>query len=317
MKLKKGVAAIEGGPGKKRKITQSELQLYSLCVIPVLLVFLFCYLPMGGIVIAFKNYRYDLGIFGSEWVGLDNFKFFFTSSDFFRITRNTLGMNFIFIIVSTASAVLVAVLLFHLQSRMATKIYQTMLITPNFLSWVIVAYMAYGFLNPQYGLLNSILSHFGIPKIDWYAKPNAWPFILTIASIWKHVGMDCVVYYAALMGIDSSLFEAADIDGAGAVKKFTKIILPELVSLIVIQTILKIGNIFRADFGLFYQLPRDIGMLYSTTDVIDTYIFRAMRVVGDMSMSSAVGFLQSIIGFIMVVTTNFITKKISPDNALF
>lgn len=317
MQIKKQKDRADGAVVKKGRLGRSTLELYSLCILPVLFIILFSYVPMGGIVIAFKDYRYDLGIFGSDWVGFKNFEFFFQSSDFFRITRNTLGMNFIFIILSTVSSILVAVLLFSLKSRAATKVYQTILLTPHFLSWVIVAYMVYGFLNPTYGLLNSVMRNLGMSKIDWYATPNAWPVILSIAYVWKAIGMDCVVYYAALMGIDSGLFEAADLDGAGVVAKFTKIIVPELVPLIVIQTILKVGNIFRADFGLFYQLPRNVGMLYQTTDVIDTYVFRAMRVIGDMSMASAVGLLQSVVGLVLVVTVNFITNKISPENALF
>ncbi|MBQ3226027.1 MAG: sugar ABC transporter permease [Clostridia bacterium] len=293
------------------------MQLYSLCAIPVLLVFVFNYIPLFGILIAFKDYRYNLGIFGSKWVGIENFTFFFTSSDFYRITWNTLSMNFVFIVFGTICSVLVATLLFHLRSRNATKVFQTILITPHFLSWVVVAYMAFAFLNPTYGFLNAILGIFGIPAVDWYSEPGAWPYILTFFNIWKHVGMDSVLYYACLMGIDTGLFEAADIDGANSVHKFWKIIVPELTSLLVLQTILKIGGIFRADFGLFYQLPRNIGVLYSTTDVIDTYVFRAMREIGDMSMSSAIGLLQSIVGFILVLTTNFVTNKISPQNALF
>lgn len=302
---------------KHKRVSRSTLQLYSLCIIPVLLVFVFSYLPMGGIVIAFKDYRYNLGIWGSKWVGLKNFEFFFKSSEFLRITRNTLGMNFLFILFGTVAAVLMAVLLFNLKSRSFTKTFQTVFITPHFLSWVVVAYMVYAILNPQYGFLNNIMTKMGMTKVDWYATPTAWPFILTIASVWKSVGMDSVVYYAALMGIDSSLFEAADIDGARSARKFFSIIVPELVPLLTILTILKIGNIFRADFGLFFQLPRDVGMLYQTTDVIDTYVFRAMRVLGDMSMASAVGFLQSVVGFVLVMLTNYITGKISPENTLF
>lgn len=306
-----------GAVRHRKRITKSEWQLYSLCLIPVLLVILFNYIPMGGIIIAFKDYRYNLGILGSKWVGLKNFEFFFKSSEFTRITWNTLYMNFIFIVVGTVSSVLTAVLLFGLKSRNATKVFQTTLITPHFLSWVVVAYMVYAFLNPQYGFLNVILEKVGLQKVDWYATPKAWPFILSIAYVWKGVGMDSVVYYAALMGIDTGLFEAADIDGANPFQRLRTIIIPELVPLLTILTILKIGNIFRADFGLFYQLPRDVGLLYSTTDVIDTYVFRAMRVIGDMSMASAVGFLQSVVGFVLVVATNYITGKIDPENTLF
>lgn len=306
-----------GQTRKKKRLKKNELELYSLCIIPLLSLFIFNYIPMFGIIIAFKDYRYNLGILGSRWVGFNNFKFFFETGTFKTILWNTLSMNMIFIVVGTASAILVAILLFEISSRNATKVYQTLLITPNFLSWVVVSYMVYAFLNPQYGLINVLLKHMGKEAVDWYAKPNAWPVILTISSVWKGVGMDSVVYYAALMGLDTSLFEAAEVDGASKFQVTMKIIVPLLIPLISVLTILKIGNIFRADFGLFYQLTRNVGLLYSKTDVIDTYIFRTMRVVGDMGMSSAVGLMQSVVGFILVMLTNHISKKINPDNALF
>ena len=302
---------------KKRKFTVDELQDYSLLILPLLLIFVFSYLPIFGIIIAFKDYRYDLGIFGSKWVGLDNFKYFFQSDSFVRITWNTLSMNFLFIAIGTSAAVIVAVLLFYLRSRKATKVYQTMMITPHFVSWVIAAYILYAFLSPRFGLLNVLLNKFGMDKIDWYSDAKYWPVILVISSVWKKVGMDSVMYYAALMGIDSTMFEAAEIDGAGKVKIFLYIIIPSLVPIISILTIMSIGGIFRADFGLFYQLPRNIGVLYKTTDVIDTFIFRTMREIGDMGMSSAVGLLQSFVGLILVLLTNHVSKKINPDNALF
>lgn len=299
------------------KIKKNDLQLYSLCFIPILLVFIFCYIPMFGIIIAFKNYKYNKGILGSEWVGLDNFKFFINSNDFWRITWNTLELNFIFIVLGIVAAVLVAILLFELRSRNCTKIYQTVLITPHFMSWVIVSYIVYAFLNPSYGMLNRIIEAFGGTPIEWYSMPEVWTWILTICSIWKHVGMDSVVYYAALMGIDTSLFEAAEIDGANKLQSIWHITVPSLIPLITILTILKIGHIFRADFGLFYQVTRDVGALYSRTDVIDTYVYRTMREIGDMGMSAAVGLLQSVVGFVLVIITNAVTKKINPDSALF
>lgn len=307
----------DGQKKRRRRMDTGTLQVYSLCALPLLFVVIFNYLPMIGTVIAFKNYKYDLGILGSKWVGFKNFEFLLKSNDFVRVTRNTLGLNFMFIIVGMFMAVTVAILLFQVKSRTATKIYQTVMITPNFLSWVVVSYMVYAFLNPAYGLLNQLLNKFGIESIDWYSKPNAWPVILLIANVWKGVGMDSVIYYAALMGIDETLFEAADIDGASKWAKIRCIIIPELTQLIVVLGILKIGNIFRADFGLFYQLTRDVGMLYPTTDVIDTYIFRTMRVIGNMGMSSAAGLLQSVVGFVLVVATNALSKKINPDNGLF
>ncbi len=302
---------------RKKKISEYDLQMYSLWVIPLLLVFVFSYLPMAGIVIAFKDYKYNLGIFGSKWVGFDNFKFFFKSDVFARITYNTLSMNFMFIVIGTILAVFVAILLFELKSRAATKVFQTIMITPHFISWVIVAYMVFALLNTKYGIVNNIRATMGLEKIDWYGKADYWPGILIIANVWKNIGMNSVMYYAGLMGIDSTLFEAAEVDGANKVKIILHIIIPMLVPLITVLTILNIGNIFRADFGLFYNVPRNIGMLYKKTDVIDTYIFRTMREVGDMGMSSAVGLLQSIVGMITVIVTNSITKKINPDNALF
>ena len=177
--------------------------------------------------------------------------------------------------------------------------------------------MAYAILHPMHGTLNQLIGKFGLAPVDWYSKPAAWPFILTVASIWKHVGMDSVIYYASLMGIDSCLFEVARIEGATWWQKVRYVIVPCLTPLITILTILKIGGIFRADFGLFYQLPRDIGTLYETTDVVDTYIFRTTRVIGDMGMSSAAGLLQSVIGFVLVVVTNHVSKMIDPDRGLF
>lgn len=302
---------------KRKKIDRNQFYLWSLCIIPMILVFVFSYLPMGGIILAFKNYNYSKGIFGSDWVGLSNFKFFVMSSDFARITWNTLSMNSLFILFGVISSLGVGILLYEMRSRTMTKIYQTILITPNFLSWVVVAYMAYAILHPQNGYLNVILGKVGIEKINWYMKPDAWPIILVIANIWKVVGMDSVIYYAAMMGIDSSLFEAAEVDGANKWQRTRYILIPCLTNLIIILVILKIGNIFRADFGLFYQLPRNVGALYATTDVIDTYIFRAMRVNGSIGMSSAVGLLQSLVGFVLVLVTNFCAKKIDSDSGLF
>lgn len=301
----------------KKKVTQSELQLSLLCIIPVLLVFVFNYLPMGGLVLAFKRFDYSKGIFGSEWVGLQNFKVFVGSNEFFKITWNTISLNAMFIIFGLIAAIIVAVLLFEMKSRLATKTFQTVLITPNFLSWVVVAYMAYAILHTEYGSLNKILSCLGFEKVDWYSTPKAWPVILTVASIWKNVGMDSIIYYAALMGVDESLFEAAKLDGANKYKQVIHIMVPSLLPLMTILTILKIGNIFRADFGLFYQVTRDVGVLYETTDVIDTYIFRTMKVVGDMGLSSAVGLLQSVVGFVLVMATNYAAKKIDPERSLF
>ena len=301
----------------KRTLSKSSFQLYALCAIPAFLVFVFSYLPMFGVVIAFKNFTYNEGIFGSKWVGFKNFSFLMLSKDFTRIAWNTIYLNFIFIFVGMAVSVGVAIFLFSIKSRVGVKTYQTIWITPNFLSWVVAGYMAYALLNPERGMINVALERMGIEGVQWYSKPGLWPGILTIFSTWKSFGMNSVIYYAALMGIDSSLFEAAEIDGAKKWQITKSITLPCLTPIIVVMSILAIGNIFRADFGLFYQLTRDIGALYSTTDVMDTYIFRSMRVIGDFSISAAAGLLQSVVGFLLVILTNYCVGKIEPDNALF
>ena len=199
----------------RNKIGSKQIQYWMMCIIPVLLVFIFSYVPMFGIIIAFKDYRYDLGIFGSQWIGFGNFKFFLQSNDFIKITWNTLYMNFLFIIFGIIAALAVAILFYYIHSRKVVKTFQTIFITPHFLSYVVVGYMVYAILQPQYGVMNSLLTKVGISPVDWYSAPKAWPAILLIASVWKNVGMDSVIYYAALMGIDSTLFDAAAVDGAG------------------------------------------------------------------------------------------------------
>lgn len=297
--------------------TKKQLQLWTFCIIPMILVFVFNYLPLPGIIIAFKRYRYDKGIFGSDWVGFKNFEFFFQSNDFIRITWNTLKMNFIFIVLGIVACCLVAILLFELRSRMKVKIFHTIMITPHFISMVILAFVVYILLNPLHGVVNQFLTTFGLDKIDFYSKPNAWPTILTICYLWKHVGMDSILYYATLMGLDEGLFDAAYIDGASEWQKIRYIILPSLVPLITLLSILKIGGIFSGDFGLFYNVTRNVGTLYSTTDIIDTYVFRQLRVLGNVGMSSAVGLLQNVVGFGLVIFVNKLSKLIDPEGGLF
>ncbi|NOU66079.1 ABC transporter permease subunit [Paenibacillus sp. LMG 31461] len=283
----------------------------------VVYVFIFNYLPMGGIIVAFKNYRYDLGIIHSHWAGLNNFKFFFTSPDAWRITINTLGYNAMFIILGLIIPVALALVLFEIRNRTMLKVYQTMMFFPHFLSWVVVAFMVYAFLNPLSGLLNQWFQMAGFNPIDWYVKSNPWVIILPLAQIWKTVGMSTLIYYASLMGIDNEYFEAAAIEGASKGYIALKITLPFLYPLMIMLTILAIGHIFYADFGLFYQLTMNSTMLYSTTDVIDTYVFRALRETGNIGMASAADFYKSFVGLFLVLTTNYIVRKRSPENALF
>jgi putative aldouronate transport system permease protein len=288
-----------------------------LLALPAILYFvLFHYLPMFGVVLAFKDYKYSEGIFGSDWVGLKNFRFFFTSQDAFRVTRNTVGYGFAFIVIGNIAAISVALLLYEIRNKIALKFYQTSMILPRFLSWVIVGYITYALLNPTMGALNQIMNFFGFQDIDWYANTKYWPFIIIAAETWKHVGLNAIIYYAALMSIDPELFEAARIDGAGRWRQIRTISIPSIVPLVTILAILAIGNLFRGDFGLFYQIPRDVGGLYPATDIIDTYVYRGLRQ-GDLGITAAVGLFQSAVGLILVTVTNWIVRKTKPENSLF
>ena len=290
----------------------------SLMALPgVLALLIFSYIPMVGVIVAFKDYRNNLGIFGSEWVGFKNFEFFFTSQDAWRLIRNTVGYGILFIILGIVCAVFVAILLYEVRSRKALKYYQTTMILPYFLSWVIVGYITYILLEPNMGIINQILGVFGIEGRQWYSEPKYWVFILPIVQVWKTVGLNSIMYYAALMGIDEQLFEAATLDGAGRIKQIWYISIPSLIPLMIILTILHIGNVIRGDFGLFYTIPRDVGLLYPTTDIIDTYVYRGLRTGDDIGITAAVGLFQSVVGLIMVVGTNLIVRKIDPESALF
>ncbi len=303
----------------KKGVIRENAELFMLVLPGFLLTFIFCYLPMFGIIIAFKNFNPNLGILESKWVGIENFKFFFQSNDFFRIMRNTLLYSSSFLMLDNAVAVFLAILLYNIQKRFALKYYQTTMILPNFMSMVLVAYVVYAILNPTAGALNQILSIITREEVNtqWYAKANYWPFILTIVHIWKSAGMKTIIYYAALMGIDESLFEAARIDGATNRQEIRYIIIPELTSIICIYLILGVGGLVSGDFGLFYQVPMNIGVLYPTTDIINTYIFRALQDGTHMGRTAAVGLFQSVTGTILVVASNVVVKKVSPEHSLF
>ncbi len=304
---------------KKNKIsgsTKDNVQLLCLQLPALILFIVFCYVPMYGVIIAFKDFNSNVGIFKSPWVGLKNFEFFFASSDAFRIIRNTFCYSVVFLVLGTFLAVVVALMLYNLRQRWLVKTYNTIMILPKFMSAVLVSFIVYALLNPSSGLINALLESLGKDAIDWYSIPEAWPFILTFVQMWMSVGWSSIIYYAALMGINPELFEAAEIDGASKFTQTVKIAVPEIMSLIIIQTILACGSLFQGDFGLFYQIPRNVATLYPTTDVINTYTFRALMS-GSMSKSAAVGLMQSVVGIIMIVTVNLIVKKISPEDSLF
>ncbi|SEU26083.1 sugar ABC transporter permease [Paenibacillus sp. NFR01] len=303
---------------KKRAGLWKYRALIVLALPGIVLMFINNYLPMFGIFLAFKDLNYTDGIWGSRWNGLDNFKFLFASNDAWLIIKNTLLYNVSFLVLNTALAVLLAILLNEVKNKIASKFFQSTVIIPNFISMVIVGYVVYGFLNPELGFANKfILEPLGREPINWYAEAQHWPWILTVVNAWKNVGYSAVVYLAAIVGIDSEYYEAAVIDGAGRWKQMTKITIPLISPVIIIMTLLAIGRIFNADFGLFYQATMASGMLKETTDVIDTYVYNALMVTGDTGLASSAGLLQSVVGFVLVLSVNLIVRRFSRENALF
>ena len=283
----------------------------------ILLLFIFAYLPMAGLVIAFKDYRFADGIFGSAWVGFDNFRFLFGTDTAWRITRNTMGMNSIFIATGTVVSLTIAILMNEVYTSKMSKYYQTMLFFPYFISWVIVSYFVFAFLNGNNGIANQIVTAVGGERISWYRSSEYWPWILTLANLWNGVGFGSIIYLAGILGIEPVYFEAAKIDGASKWQQIRYITLPLLLPLVIILVLLAIGRIFNADFGLFFFVPRDNALLYSTTDVIDTFVYRSLVQLGDISMAAAAGFYQSVVGFVMVVLANWIVRRVNPENSLY
>ena len=299
----------------RRRRFRSSLE-YTLLAAPALIyLLLFHYLPMGGVVMAFKNYKFNRGIFRSPWVGFRNFDYLFTSHDFTLLMRNTIGYSVAFVVTTTVFGVLTALLLNEISSRSAVKYYQTTMFLPRFLSWVIVGFFTWLLLNPVIGVFNKVLATAGLEPVSWYTERRYWPFILISVNLWKWVGVNMLFYYAALTGIDRGLYEAADMDGAGRLRKLTSISVPHLTPLITILTILALGSLIKGDFGLFWQIPRQVGYLFPVTDVIETYVFRGV-VSGDMNIAAAVGLFQSAVGFFLIVAANLVVKRIAPDKAL-
>jgi len=276
------------------------------------------YLPMFGTVIAFKSIDYSKGILGSPWVGLDNFKFLFQTSDAWLITRNTLLYNALFIMITPIIGVTFAILLNELRNRLAARIYQSVMFLPYFLSAVVVGYLGFSMLSEQFGFINNrILEPLGLEPVSWYSEPEYWPFILPAVYVWKNIGYSTIIYLAAVIGIDNEYYEAAVIDGASKWRQVLSITLPQIRPVVIILMLLAVGHILNADFGLFYHVPLDAGALYSTTNVIDTYVYRALLNLGDIGMASAAGIYQSAVGFVLVLTVNFAVRKVNKENALF
>ena len=272
-------------------------------------------IPLPGLVVAFKNYNARLGIFGSPWAGLQNFKYLF-SNDAFYITRNTILYNAAFIVVNTALGVIIAIVLSEMTSKIK-KLYQSAILLPYLLSTVILSYLVFAFLSTDQGLINHLIEKLGGEAVSWYAEKKYWPFILVFVNAWKSVGYGCIMYLATILGFDRSYFEAAAIDGASKWQQIRHITIPLLKSTIIMMTMLNIGRIFYSDFGLFYQVPKNSGALFSVTNTIDTYVYRGLLENNSINTSAAAGFYQSIVGFVLVLGSNLLVRRKDPDSALF
>ncbi len=308
----------------KKKLDKKTLMLTTMVLPGVIWLFLLRYLPIFGIVLSFKDYKIYFkaptlinNIIHSEWVGLDNFKFLFTTTDSWVMIRNTIGYNALWIVLGIVIAVAFAIMLSEITNKFVAKAYQTLMFFPYFLSWVVASYFVYAFLSPEKGLFTYMQQNAGGAVTEWYSNAQVWPYILTIANLWKNLGYSCVLYLAAITGIDTALYEAARIDGANKWQQVWYVTLPHLRTIIIILFILSVGRIFNADFGLFYWVPMNSGPLYSTTQVMDTYVYRALMNTNDVGMSSAAGLFQNLVGFICIMVTNAIIRKVDPDSSLF
>ena len=308
---------------KKFVRTLRENFIFLLMVLPgAAWLILFFYIPVFGNIVAFKDYHitgegFIDSVMKSKWVGFDNFKFLFSSKDAYIITRNTVLYNLGFIFLGLIVSVGIAIIFSELRSKRVVKVLQTSMLFPYFLSWVIISFFTDAFLNVDKGLVNHILTSFGMKAINFYSELWIWPALLLFLGIWKGFGYSSVMYYATIMGIDPTYYEAATVDGASKWHRIRNITIPQLSSLITVLTILAVGNIFRADFGLFYQIPHNAGALYSVTNVIDVYVYNGLTKSGDIGMTAAAGLYQSVVGLVLVLISNIIARRIDKNAALF
>lgn len=291
--------------------------LYAMALPGILFFFIFSYIPMFGLLIAFQDFNPVKGIFKSKFVGLDNFKFFFTSQDWIRVTVNTLYLNALFIIIGMAMSILIAIMLSEINRKLFVRITQSIVILPHFISWTVAAMFTVSLFSTDIGVINVILQKLGMSQINFVMNANVWPLTLVIMHIWHAAGFGSIIYLAAISGIDQEMFEAAKIDGASRLQAIMYITLPLLKGTAILLFIMSVGKIFYGNFGMIYAMVGSNPMLYPTTDIIDTYVYRQLMELGYMGMSSAVGFYQSLVGFFIVLITNGIAKKIEPDSAVF
>lgn len=314
--LQKAVKALE----KKRFGMGAELwknKLLYLMMAPATVWFaVFCYAPLYGIVVAFKKYNYAAGILHSPFVGFDNFRFLFNYRGIDFIFLNTIYLNTLFITITTLLSVILAVMFVEVRSRKFKRVMQSVAILPHFVSWAVVSLFIQAFIGTN-GLINQLLITLGGQRYSFYNSAAPWPFIFVLLRVWHGCGFGTVVYIAAITAFDPSMYEAAKVDGASRFRQIRHITLPLLKPTVLILTIMNVGGIFRGDFGMIYSMVRDNAALYATTDVVDTFVYRALRQMNDLGMSTAVSLLQSVVGFALVMMTNAMARKVNPDSALF
>ena len=291
--------------------------LFAMIAPATIFVFIMQYLPMSGLVMAFKNYRYDLGIFGSDWCGMDNFRFLFASGTGWLITKNTILYNLLNLITSQLLSVILAVFITEINNKIFKKISQSIIFLPYFISWVIVGVFIFNIFNYETGLLNSLLGAFGIDPVNVYSMPGVWPFIICLFNSWKWCGYNSVIYIAAITGVDQEIYEAGGMDGANIFQRIWYITLPSIKPTIITMLLLQVGRILRGDFEMFYQIVGNNGQLYNATDVIDTYVFRSLMGGANLGQTAAAALYQSAICFVIIMIVNTVVKRIDSDYALF
>jgi putative aldouronate transport system permease protein len=291
--------------------------LYFLALPGIIYFLIFCYWPMAGMLVAFKDYKANLGIWGSPWVGLDNFKYLFASDKALSVTFNTIFLNSFFILGQQIIAIITALFMNEILSKKFKRISQTLIFLPYFISWMVISALAYNLFSSESGLLNSILESFGMNPVAWNERADLWPSFLILFNIWKNAGFLSIIYLAAMTGIEPEYYESTALDGATKLQQIRYITLPLISTTITIMFLLAVGRIFFADFGAIYGLIGENANLFSTTDVIDTFVYRMLRTMGDIGMSSAAGMYQSVVGFVLVLISNGLVKKYKSDGALF
>jgi putative aldouronate transport system permease protein len=303
--------------GFLKELSRSKI-LILMCVPAILFFIVFCYAPMPGAYIAFTDFKYNQGIFGSRFVGLENFRFLIISGKLWLLTRNTILYNLVFIFLGNAVQIFVAVLLNEVRTRWFKKVAQSVMFLPYFISAVLVGFLAFSILNYDYGFIPNIFKSLGLGAPKFYSNPAVWPFLIVMVNLWQTTGYGSIVYFAAIMGIDPAIYEAAEIDGAHAIQKIRYIILPSLKPTAVVLILYSIGGILKGNFGLFYNLVGNGNpILQPTTDIIETFVYRSLMNQFNFSSSAAAGLYQSVVGFAIVLTANWLVKKAEPDYALF